>query len=360
MIYVSLDTETWGKRAGFDLRSIGAVVLDPIHGYVAGVDAHEMPESVLRNSFYLAVDNPAHPTTVSDPSYPVERITDKNGAWYFDGVEAFRKYPLKRDPGTVQWWSEQSAEAQAAFANPVDLREALMQLSLWLHDVTREARRITPPRYIDGLRHSDGYVDQIDAAIVGVDHDQYIPLHKFTGLRIYCHGPQFDLSIVEAAYHACGLEAPWNYRTPRDTRTLFDAAGIDDDGDGSFKTFMSQHNIGTAHHAQDDAIAQALCVVHAMGIIRGLNHTDMVQAFNLGAFTADELLMMEAFNALPAIQDEVRNKLAARFNKPTGQHVEIMGAALAKLSERLKLDGFLDRDDNRNAYEAVVKAWEAF
>lgn len=349
MIYVSLDTETWGKRAGFDLRSIGAVVLDPLCGYVAGVDAHEMPESVLRNSFYVATDNPAHKRATPSVQLPLSQFDEDGYTWYFDGVDKYRQYPLQRDPGTVQWWSEQSAEAQAAFANPVDLREALMQLSLWLHDVTRAARAI--PQTTMG---ADGELINIGTL------EQYIPLHKFTGLRIYCHGPQFDLSIVEAAYHACGLEAPWNYRTARDTRTLFDAAGIDDDGDGSFKAFMSRHNVGTAHHAQDDAIAQALCVVHAMGIIRGLSHTDMVQAFNLGAFTSDELLMMEAFNALPAIQDEVRNKLAARFNKPTGQNVEIMGAALAKLSERLKLDGFLDRDDNRNAYEAVVKAWEAF
>lgn len=242
MIHISLDLETWGKRAGYDLRSIGACVFDPITGVIdSGCESGQ---------FYIATDNPI----LSEDERPInQRFNDK-----------LHKYPLKRDPSTVQWWSEQSAEAQAAFTNPVDLYDALLSLTTWLQKVTREARRLTPPRYIEGLRDSrTGETEMIDAQIIGVDHDQFTRLDRWAGLRLWTHGPGFDPPILEAAFHACGLPVPWFYRAPRDTRTLFDAAGIDPEADGSYRTFMSQYNTGTAHNALDDAIAQARCICAA-------------------------------------------------------------------------------------------------
>jgi hypothetical protein len=204
--YISLDTETWGKRAGCDLRSIGATVFHPYQ-----IDAVIPP----RNSpamFYQAVENPE-----LNPGDPIHDEGDS----YWDGVSEYRKYPLFRDPSTVQWWSEQSAEAQAAFSNPIDLKDGLQLFAQWLAQVAPDPKQTV----------------------------------------IYCHGQHFDLPIVEAACHAVGMEAPWFYRAPRDTRTIFDAAGIDDHS-AYLNSFAQGDEV--YHHALDDAIVQARAVAAAL------------------------------------------------------------------------------------------------
>lgn len=200
-IHIMLDLETWGKRPGCDIRSIGACVFDPATGFV-----HDGSLGTIR-PFYIACDNP-----ISEPYAPHDP-----------------KYPLHRDPDTVKWWSEQSDDAQAAFADPVDLREALKNFDWWL---TCLAPRTTPDR-------------------------------QSPDLRIYAHGPQFDCSILEAAYHAVGLPVPWHYRAPRDTRTVFDLCGV-----GDHSEWMKQYPgpLGIPHHALDDAICQARAVCAAMAL----------------------------------------------------------------------------------------------
>lgn len=195
--HISLDLETWGTRPGADIRSIGACVFQPV--------APHFVHSEGLGTFYIACDNPPDPLWA-----------DWNG-------EPPVKYPLHRDPRTVQWWSEQSDEAQAAFADPVDLREALERFSGWLSDV------------------------RVDA---GTNVD----------LRIWSHGAAFDPPILAEAYHAVGLPVPWHYRAPRDTRTLFDMAGIDD-----HTAWLKQHPgpLGLVHHALDDAVCQARAVCAA-------------------------------------------------------------------------------------------------
>lgn len=196
---ISLDLETWGRKPGCDIRSIGACVFDP----VAGADAPALPA----NQFYIACDNPQ----IGMPlTYPVQYRP---------------KYPLHRDPQTVQWWSEQSDEAQAAFADPVDLRDALMRFRDWLD---------------------------------GIDSEP-------TNIRIWSHGAAFDPPILAAAYDAVGLPVPWHYRAPRDTRTLFDAAGIEDHG-----ALLARHSGDdrVQHHALSDAICQARAVCAAYALLR--------------------------------------------------------------------------------------------
>lgn len=224
MVTISLDLETWGKRPGCDIRSIGACVFDPATGQVVQPCQYcrdgrytGLPGNTCENcmntgvtdgygdTFYIACDNPF-------VALPVGWVaTDPNSDFY-------RKYPLTRDPDTVKWWSEQSDDAQAAFADPVDLAVALERFRSWI-------AHIGDPRT----------------------------------LRIYAHGPQFDCSILEAAYHAVGLPVPWHYRAPRDTRTVFDLCGITD-----HSAWLDQYATGTVHHALDDAICQARAVCAAM------------------------------------------------------------------------------------------------
>jgi hypothetical protein len=194
-MHIMLDLETWGKSPGCDIRSIGAVVFDPVAGYVA----KHHPQARKAETFYIATDNP--------------RTLSGN----------FR-YPLIRDPSTVRWWSEQSEEAQAAFANPVDLRDACLQFGKWLYALTDTAWY--PEHHLRGFEH----------------------------VRIWANDPHFDVFILYAVYQAIGLPVPWHYRAPRSMKTICDAAGMTRD---------DYCNYGEAHNALDDAIAQAMTVCEA-------------------------------------------------------------------------------------------------
>lgn len=205
--FVMADIETWGTEPGCDLRSIGAVVFDPETGEIGDGD----------DRFYVATENP-------------RGFWGKFNRFYAKPDCAQRKYKLSRDPKTVKWWSEQSDEAQAAFADPVDLKDALERFDQW-------------------LCHVGGYES-----------------HKQSdAIRLWSHGPAFDPPILAAAYKSVGLPVPWHYRTLRDTRTLFDVAGITEHG-----RFLAKYPgpLGVVHHALDDAVSQAIAVCEAFKLIR--------------------------------------------------------------------------------------------
>lgn len=184
-VNISLDLETWGTRPGCDIRSIGAVVFDPMTGLV----------DVVKGTFYVATYNPFR----------------YDGEDYGPDDEG-RKYPLHRDPETVKWWSEQSPESQAAFANPIDLGDALLRFMGWFDELA----------YKEGIHTND--------------------------VKLWANDPHFDVSILEAAYFAVGLPVPWHYRAPRSMKTASDLAGL------------TPVKYGVEHHALDDAIAQAMTV----------------------------------------------------------------------------------------------------
>lgn len=191
MTHLMLDLETWGTRAGYDLRSIGAVVFDPYTGWVP------------------------------DPTVPLAMVNDRPiEPRFYVATSGGEQYGLMRDSSTAKWWSEQSPEAQAAFTNPVDLRDALGRFAEWLPAASPD-------------------------------------------VHIWAHGSHFDVPILEAAYRAVDLPVPWHYRSPRDTRTIFDAAKIDD-----HSGWLDLFSTGTHHHALDDAICQARAVCAAFKVLR--------------------------------------------------------------------------------------------
>src|SRR5690606_3672368 len=119
---IMLDLETWGTTPGSDIRSIGAVAFS----------SDTQPPEWL--TFYIACDNPE----IDPIAYRQEHGWD-NYIIHRDNCGGVpRRYPLRRDPRTVQWWSEQSDEAQAAFADPVDLADALTQFSAWLFNIAAD------------------------------------------------------------------------------------------------------------------------------------------------------------------------------------------------------------------------------
>ncbi|QWY83131.1 endodeoxyribonuclease protein [Rhizobium phage RHph_X2_24] len=221
-MHIMLDLETWGRTPGSDIRSIGAVVFDPVAPYggfvgmrcTACINGATDPWGCtdclntgkdMRGEFYIACDNPAG--RWRNGEFVPELAT---------GAEDYRLYPLTREPETVQWWNDQSEEAQAAFANPVDLRDALIEFGNWFNEISPA----TPPMEI----------------------------------RIWANDPHFDVSILGAAYRAVQLPEPWHYRAPRSMKTIVEAAGMTRD---------DYSNHGTAHNALDDAIAQAMTVCEA-------------------------------------------------------------------------------------------------
>lgn len=112
------------------------------------------------------------------------------------------------DPGTIAWWMKQSDEARAA------------AFDYAAHPLTA----------VEGLTE-----------FIGMQAPE----------RVWAKPPSFDLVLLEALFAACHCMIPWHYRSPRDCRTLFDLANIE------------QPKVGTAHDALDDARSQARGVILA-------------------------------------------------------------------------------------------------
>ena len=111
-----------------------------------------------------------------------------------------------KDEKTEKWWSEQSEEARSVFVNPVDI----------------------------GVVLSDIHI-----------------LYRGTCEKVWAHGSVFDIPLLENAFARHGLEAPWNYKDVRDTRTIYELAG---------ETIVSLPGYETKHHALHDAYNQAVAV----------------------------------------------------------------------------------------------------
>lgn len=99
--HIMVDLETWGTTPGSDIRSIGAVVFDPVTG-------------LLGETFYVNLDN---------------RYYDDGG---YCAPGGWMKHPLTRDPETEKWWSEQSEAAQSRLLiDQVPIADGLNQFALW-------------------------------------------------------------------------------------------------------------------------------------------------------------------------------------------------------------------------------------
>lgn len=113
---------------------------------------------------------------------------------------------------TVLWWAEQGEAARAV------LEESALGLAL--------------PIALNALSSS----------------------FDWANTRVWCNGLNFDLPILDTAYRACGMMAPWAYYNGRDYRT--------------FKAEFSRDLVArlqveptVAHHALADAKAQALTLL---------------------------------------------------------------------------------------------------
>lgn len=127
---------------------------------------------------------------------------------------------LEQDPGTLEWWRKQEAEAPGAWlrvtANPFPLNVALPYIAQWLH-----------------------------WAADGPD------------FQIWCHGATFDCPLLGEVYRRAGIACPWQFWQVRDTRTLYDLACID----------AKAYAVPPPHVALNDAIGQTRAANAALAVL---------------------------------------------------------------------------------------------
>lgn len=115
----------------------------------------------------------------NDPHY---NLQDMDKFYAKVSVDSCKALGMHVDDKTKSWWREQKEDVQnEIFSEPrEDLKTVLLRFSKWYG----------------------------------------------SSRNIWSHGATFDIPILSEAYARCGLEAPWKFWVARDTRTLFDIAGV--------------------------------------------------------------------------------------------------------------------------------------
>lgn len=134
-------------------------------------------------------------------------------------IEPQRALGMHSDPATEQWWSTQSPEAwAAATCNPIPPADALGFLRDWIL-----------------------WASPTDEPFV------------------WCHGATFDAPLLVELYRLLGASPPWQFWNVRDTRTLYDLAGVN----------VKDYAVPPPHIALNDAIGQTRAANVALRIIAG-------------------------------------------------------------------------------------------
>lgn len=142
---------------------------------------------------------------VFDPANPTAPL----GETFFANIDdaSCAAIGLRKDARTEAWWADQSAAAQGAFAvDPRPIGGVLREFTAWFA--------------------------------------------KVGGQYVWGHGANFDPVLLEAAYDAVLLEAPWKFWDVRCCRTVLAMANRRPD----------RHAKDVHHNALDDAKAQARAV----------------------------------------------------------------------------------------------------
>lgn len=141
------------------------------------------------------------------------RLCDPDFPPFYVNVEPEGKGSLD----SFHWWLRQSSAAQHRLRvpEPVELDDAIYSLRDWFY-------RLCP-----SLR-----------------------------VRVWAHGPSFDIAMLEYRFRECGQFLPWRHDAVRDTRTVYEAAGLD------YRAEFEAMG-GVRHDALEDARRQSLLVQKA-------------------------------------------------------------------------------------------------
>lgn len=97
---------------------------------------------------------------------------------------------MKSDADTFMWWMKQSDEARAGIISQLNAQSIYSALSALTGYIKTTAQD----------------PDNID---------------------VWAKGPQYDLAVLETAYHLTGLKCPWKYNQWRDVRTAVSLFGAE-------------------------------------------------------------------------------------------------------------------------------------
>jgi len=160
---------------------------------------------------------------VSIGAITFDPVTGALGERFYVDIDAHdaQKRGLTIDVGTFFFWLGQPADATATLLRTkrMPLDQALHRFTLWLQG------------------------------------QQY----RCTGSTqwLWANSPDFDLVLLEAAYRAVGLEAPWSHRNRMDVRTLVKLTGAS----------VPKPALAVPHHALWDAHHQAEIVIEAYRLL---------------------------------------------------------------------------------------------
>lgn len=147
-----------------------------------------------------------------------DRETGEDKANFYTGISVIdsRKHGLHIDPETMLWWFEQSPEAQRAAlldGRRYPLKRAVEEFkSWWVQNQTKDN-------------------------------------------CVWCQGLDFDVPIWSRAMAAANEGPPWSFWKVRDTRTVYDLAGLD---------HRDVPRTGIEHNALADARHQVRCLRMAL------------------------------------------------------------------------------------------------
>jgi len=131
--------------------------------------------------------------------------------------ESNKYYDRHFDETTVNWWNSQDKEAKKEIFDSKDrinLNAALQELSIFIGN---------------------------------------------SRAKIWANGVCFDINILESAYEACGLDAPWKFWCVRDVRTIYDIGNL------NLNEFKRKNNLlGQHHNALADCETQLAAMEQAM------------------------------------------------------------------------------------------------
>jgi hypothetical protein len=150
--------------------------------------------------------------------------------------ESCRERGLREEAETVEWWSRQDSAAQLALeADPLPLLDAVVLVEKFWN--------------MYGCKY------------------------------VWAQGANFDPVLWESACRAVGREAPWRFFCVRDTRTVYDLAGLN--------ARSIPRAGGVAHNALDDATHQVMCLRWAWAMLHDVEEVKKRRARLLG-LPADE------------------------------------------------------------------------
>lgn len=127
---------------------------------------------------------------------------------------------LEIDPQTHAWWGEQNTKYpgvwERVIADPQPLSVALPYVGTWLQ-----------------------------WAAGGSD------------FLIWCHGATFDCPLMSEVFRRADVPCPWQYWQVRDTRTLYDLAGVN----------VKDYPCPPPHVALNDALSQSRALMASLQVI---------------------------------------------------------------------------------------------